>query len=67
MERMRFIVTVGVLVLATSTPAAAQQKEPKGRVTMGYPPVVGILWHESDRVAVRPNRLQGLQLPIFVY
>jgi len=51
---------VGILLLACSivvgatTPATAQDTTKLG-ITMGYPASIGLLWHVSDRVALRPE------------
>lgn len=49
----RALLTVAVL-LCTSVPAAAQESGQVG-LAMGYPASIGIIWHASDRVAIRPD------------
>jgi len=45
----------GAMVLAvTARPVAAQEAGDVG-VTMGYPGAIGVVWHITDRVAVRPD------------
>jgi hypothetical protein len=48
------ILLAGCLLVSISSTAAAQDT---GRVglTMGYPSAVGVLWHVSERVALRPE------------
>ena len=43
----------GVLLVGTAR-ADAQEKGQAG-ITMGYPASIGVLWHVSDRVAIRPE------------
>jgi len=50
----------GILLLACSiiiggTTAAGAQEAGKVGITMGYPAAIGLLWHLSDRVALRPE------------
>jgi hypothetical protein len=53
--RRAFIVTgVVVILLAGISPASAQQEYRVGLV-MGYPASVGVLWHLSDGIALRPD------------
>lgn len=42
-----------LLVLAPSA-AAAQEERPLG-LSMGYPSSVALLWHTTDRIAIRPE------------
>ena len=42
----------GVLLTAT---AAAAQERPNVGITIGYPAAVGVLWHATDSVAIRPD------------
>jgi hypothetical protein len=53
MSYARILLAGWLFVMASST-ATAQDK---GRVglTMGYPSAVGVLWHVSERVALRPE------------
>jgi hypothetical protein len=41
-------------IFAGAARADAQEKGQVG-VTMGYPAAIGLLWHVSDRVAIRPE------------
>lgn len=41
--------------IAVGVSAATSAQEPKAGITMGYPASVGLLWHISDRVALRPE------------
>jgi hypothetical protein len=41
-------------VVGTATPASAQEKGKIG-LTMGYPAAVGLLFHVTDKVAIRPE------------
>ena len=50
----RVVPTVVVLVLAGVSIAHAQDNRRVG-LTMGYPTSIGVLWHVTDRVAVRPE------------
>ena len=45
---------VGTMMAAASTTAFAQEKGQVG-ITMGYPSSVGVVWHVSDKLAVRPE------------
>lgn len=44
---------VGLLVLVSS--AAYAQDQRQIGVTLGYPASIGIVWHATDRIAVRPG------------
>ena len=46
-------VTVALVLVATATQTSAQEKGTVG-LTMGYPASVGLLWHATERVAIRP-------------
>lgn len=52
--RARSIASCVGLALLMSAPAVAQEHGQVG-LSMGYPASVGILWHVSDRVAIRPE------------
>lgn len=50
----------GLLLLACSligglAATAGAQDSPRVGLTMGYPASIGVLWHVSDRVALRPE------------
>ena len=51
---MRQVLSIVALLVCGTLPAAAQERASVG-VTMGYPPSAGIIWHVSDRVAIRPT------------
>ena len=52
---MRLIAAGTVLaILLTGRPAAAQAAGDVG-ITMGYPVAVGVVWHVTDAIAVRPD------------
>ena len=50
--RLLFL-AAGVLALTGRT--AGAQEAGKTGVTMGYPASIGIIWHASDKVAIRPE------------
>ena len=50
---MRAIVVLGLLLGGGATVNA--QEAGQAGITMGYPGSIGILWHVSDSVAVRPE------------
>ena len=52
MQRVAFI--AASLLLLASLPATAQEKGQAGLVT-GYPATIGLIWHATDRVAIRPD------------
>ena len=54
MHRYVFASVTAFLALVLTTPVAAQEAGKVG-VTMGFPESVGIIWHATDRVAVRPE------------
>ena len=49
------IVALGACVMAVGTARAGAQEKGQAGITMGYPASVGVLWHVSDRVAIRPE------------
>jgi hypothetical protein len=51
---MRANVLGVVMATAMAAPAAAQERGDVG-VTMGYPAALGVVWHVTDRVALRPD------------
>jgi hypothetical protein len=52
---MRFV-SLSILALCLLAPSTASaQEERKVGLSMGYPASFGILWHATDRVAVRPE------------
>ena len=54
MQIRRFLFLAAVLLFLTCRAADAQDAGKVG-VTMGYPASIGILWHVSDKVAIRPE------------
>jgi hypothetical protein len=46
------LASLGALGVAAS---AAAQDHPSVGVTMGYPASIGVIWHLSDRLAIRPE------------
>ena len=54
MRIARVLAMASALVLGTSVLAGAQEHGKTG-VTIGYPGDIGILWHASDSVAIRPT------------
>src|SRR6185369_3693080 len=52
--RIRGVVLASSITVALATTAAAQDS-PRVGITMGYPASVGVMWHLSDRVALRPE------------
>lgn len=51
---MRLVAALAVCVSALAVPAAAQPTRTLG-VTMGYPAGIGVLWHVTDGLALRPD------------
>lgn len=52
---MRLLLALVVCVsVVAARPAAAQPSRTVG-VTMGYPAGIGVLWHVTDRIALRPD------------
>ncbi len=51
--RRLFFLAAGLLVLGSR--AAGAQDAGKTGLTMGYPASIGIIWHPSDKVAIRPE------------
>jgi hypothetical protein len=47
-------ILVALAILVAPVAAAAQQSGDIG-VTTGYPSAIGLLWHASDRIAIRPD------------
>jgi hypothetical protein len=52
---MRGRVVLGVVMLVLAARAAAAQEAGAVGVTMGYPGAVGVVWHVTDGIAVRPD------------
>jgi hypothetical protein len=49
-----FVFAVVILSVPGATPVAAQERGDTG-ITMGYPASVGLVWHVTDRIAIRPE------------
>ena len=54
MRIVRLLAIASAVMLGTSVLAQAQEHGKTG-VTIGYPGDVGILWHASDTIAIRPT------------
>ncbi len=52
---MRVRVLLGVVMLVLAARSAAAQEAGDVGVTMGYPGAVGIVWHVTDGIAIRPD------------
>ena len=53
MRIRRFLLAAGLVCLTCGT--ASAQGAGKTGVTMGYPASIGVIWHASDKVAIRPE------------
>jgi hypothetical protein len=53
-HRVRLALAAALVVTGVALPARAQEKGQIG-MTMGYPESVGVVWHLTDSVAVRPE------------
>ena len=49
-----FVILAVVGTFGVASDAAAQD-QPSVGVTMGYPASIGVVWHVSDRIAIRPE------------
>ena len=54
MRIRRFLGLCSILVATVPSMARAQDVKKVG-ITMGYPAAVGVLWHVTDKVAIRPE------------
>lgn len=52
---MRVRVLLGVVMLVLAARSAAAQAAGDVGVTMGYPGAVGVVWHVTDGLAIRPD------------
>ena len=52
---MRVRVLLGVVMLVVAARSAAAQEAGDVGVTMGYPGALGVVWHVTDGIAVRPD------------
>ena len=50
----RYVSAFAALLFLAASPAAAQEKGKIG-VTMGFPESVGVIWHATDKLALRPE------------
>ena len=50
----RILLFASLMTVGLATTAVAQEPSRVG-ISMGYPASIGVLWHLSDRVAVRPE------------
>lgn len=55
----RIACVMGLLLCICSTTASAQDKGDAG-LTISVPTAVGVIWHASDRLAIRPDFTFGL-------
>jgi hypothetical protein len=53
--RIGRLLACSLALLGMGATGAAAQDEGKVGITMGYPAAVGIIWHVSDTVAIRPE------------
>ena len=53
--RNAWLVAVCLAVVAATPRTAGAQDTPKTGIVIGFPTAVGILWHASDKVALRPE------------
>jgi hypothetical protein len=51
--RMRHVLVCAALLLPCSN--AVAQDTRKAGITMGYPASIGVLWHATDAIAIRPD------------
>lgn len=54
MRVISFAIIIMILTIGVAVDAAAQETGQVG-VTMGYPASIGVIWHLSDRIAIRPE------------
>jgi hypothetical protein len=54
MFKLRMFVCLLWLVLLSPAVVDAQEKGQTG-ITMGYPAAIGVVWHATDRIAIRPE------------
>ena len=52
---LRILSTVALMVPLCGIGTAHGQDNPRVGLVMGYPASIGVLWHVSDRIAVRPE------------
>ena len=49
------IAAMSACVMVAGVVRADAQEKGQAGITMGYPASIGVLWHLSDRVAIRPE------------
>ncbi len=52
---VRIVRTAVLMLLVCGVGRAYAQDDPRVGLTMGYPTSVGVLWHVTDRIAIRPG------------
>jgi hypothetical protein len=53
---LRYLFTLVLAVMSIALPSISAAQEPgKVGVTMGFPESVGLIWHASEKLAVRPE------------
>ena len=52
---IRGLLPLACSIIAGVATTAGAQDSPRVAITMGYPASIGVLWHFSDRIAVRPE------------
>ena len=52
---MRVVRTAALVLLVCGVGTAHAQSNRRVGLTMGYPAAIGVLWHVSDRIAIRPE------------
>src|SRR5438067_11504419 len=53
--KLTSVVLLALTAIVVVPRAARAQNEPRVGLTMGYPSSVGVIWHMTNRVAVRPE------------
>jgi len=52
---VRIVWTAALMLLVCGVGSANAQDDPRVGLTMGYPGSIGVLWHVTDRIAIRPE------------
>ena len=52
---VRIVWTSALILLVCGMGSANAQDNPRVGLTMGYPTSIGVLWHVTDRIAIRPE------------
>jgi hypothetical protein len=55
MKRLLLVIVLVPVVLGVSSSIASAQEKGQIGIAMGYPSSVGIVWHVTDKVAIRPE------------